>query len=226
MQPGSRRKAVVSPAGLWRWKQAKSERGDSAWNRAGEQPLPWSGQAAERPADRPAAGRAARRRSAGATKGISAADASGAGRKTSPRPSGKTASRRRQAPRADRAGCPGVVGGGGGLGRVDQRDGEAWLAGDGQAGHGHAVFKAGRRSLGLERLRAHRGKEHGIQRQRRRARAPRPDGPDGAGQNCRRRRRRAWPAGGADSISIVSRALMPAATQGPLVASNSRRCAI
>lgn len=60
-------------------------------------------------------------------------------------------------------GFKGEVGSAGGLGRVGHRNYEAGFTGDGEAGHGEAVFKAGGRSMGLERLRADRGEENGIE---------------------------------------------------------------
>ena len=58
------------------------------------------------------------------------------------------------------------VGSAGGLWSIGKRNGEARLAGDGQAGHGQAVFKAGGGSMRFERLRSDRGKKHGIQMER------------------------------------------------------------
>jgi hypothetical protein len=58
-----------------------------------------------------------------------------------------------------------VVRGSGRTGRVGQRNCEPWFISDCQPGHGQSVFKAGGRPLRLERLRAHRCKEHGVQRQ-------------------------------------------------------------
>ena len=64
-------------------------------------------------------------------------------------------------------GLEGEVGSAGGLRRIGKRNGEARLVGDGQAGHGQAVSKAAVDPWGLERLRADRGKEHGIEAERR-----------------------------------------------------------
>ena len=53
-----------------------------------------------------------------------------------------------------------------GLGRVGKRNLEARLARNGQPRHGQPLLKAGGRSFGLERLHAHRGKQHRIQPER------------------------------------------------------------
>ena len=46
--------------------------------------------------------------------------------------------------------------------RIGQRDSEARFIGNGEARQFNPVFKAGRRSIHLERLRAHRSKKHSI----------------------------------------------------------------
>jgi len=61
----------------------------------------------------------------------------------------------------------GEVGGARGLWRIGERNREPRLVADGQASHGHAVWKAGGGTMGLERLRADRGEEHGIEAKRR-----------------------------------------------------------
>lgn len=43
---------------------------------------------------------------------------------------------------------------------------ESWFTADGQARHGYAIFKAGRRSSGLERLRPNRSEKDGIELKR------------------------------------------------------------
>src|ERR1035441_1897790 len=60
-----------------------------------------------------------------------------------------------------------IVGRARGLGGIGQGDREAWLAGYGQPGHGQAVSERGRRTPRLERLRADRGEEDGVEAERR-----------------------------------------------------------
>ena len=60
-------------------------------------------------------------------------------------------------------GFDGEVGSACGAGRVEKREAKALLAGDGEAGHGYTVFKAGGGSSGLQWLQADGREENPIE---------------------------------------------------------------